>query len=191
MVPHVAYPSNGSTENMNVNGSVTPVAFFVNAPANTYFRVCRCIWRIEDSGTISSDTFGVITALSNGITVELHDGYGTTDDGDKIDDIIPAGHPVQKNSDIAALCYDLNSAPVVGTGTDLVTARWTFVNYSDGYLLGPDRRIRIEIADDLSGIAEFTIAFEGFKDGQEHPGVIVGSTAATSRFRAPNNQGSN
>lgn len=60
---------NGSSSNMSVDGSITPV-YFEYAPASgqtSYLETL--IFQIQDSGTTTFDKFGAITALTNGITI--------------------------------------------------------------------------------------------------------------------------
>ncbi len=60
---------NGSSSDMFVNGSSTPV-YFEYAPASGQTSYLEClIFQLQDSGTTTFDKFGAITALTNGITI--------------------------------------------------------------------------------------------------------------------------
>ena len=62
----------GSTENMNVNGSVTPVNFDFNVPSGQTIYLEGIYFLIQDPGTSDPNDFGSIaTGLTNGLSINI------------------------------------------------------------------------------------------------------------------------
>lgn len=62
---------NSGASSMSVNGATTPV-YFTYAPSSNEISYLECIlFQIHDSGTTTFNKFGAITALTNGITVQI------------------------------------------------------------------------------------------------------------------------
>lgn len=62
--------ASSGTTNMNVNGSVTPQEFFVDASPDYDLRITKIIIVLVD-GSIAYNKFGAIAALANGFTISL------------------------------------------------------------------------------------------------------------------------
>ena len=68
---------NGSSKSMNVNGSVTPVEFSYAPGAGKTEYLESLKFYLSDGGNPSEDLFGAITALTNGVKIEIR-SKGTT-----------------------------------------------------------------------------------------------------------------
>lgn len=138
---------NGSTKNMNVNGSVTPVYYTFAPSAGQIVYLDGLTVGFVDSGTPSLNKFGDLAALTNGVTIQKKVN-GTSYDIANIKD----------NSDLIGIFYNQKGMPSAGAA---------FVNDSDsyfGYLKFPfpitlygdsSDYIRIKINDNLTGITFF------------------------------------
>ena len=69
-VPIREFAMNGSSIDLNVDGSVTPVDFTVEAPSGKIWYIHRVTILIEDIGT-SFARFGGITSLTNGVDFKI------------------------------------------------------------------------------------------------------------------------
>lgn len=68
---------NDTSANMAVNGSVTPQHFYRNAGSNGTI-INRFVVVLDDAGASAQGSFGAISALTNGLTVGVHDGSSFT-----------------------------------------------------------------------------------------------------------------
>lgn len=62
----------GVIDNLNVNGSVTPVIFGAVPPAGKKWRVKRIIGYIEGTTGFSSEMFANLPALANGVVAKIN-----------------------------------------------------------------------------------------------------------------------
>ena len=139
--------------NMNVNGSITPVNFFIKPQANTVLYIARAIFILVDAGSFDSGGWGNNggVPLQNGIDIVLHqNGYDFAID-----------NKLKRHSDVAALCYDVSKYSW-GSGDEWLTARLTFTKFHGFIELKENDYIKIVINDDLTYLKEQHITFEGF-----------------------------
>lgn len=144
----------------NVNGSVTPVLFRINAPTNSTHVIHRLHVVIEDGGSFRTDTYGAITGgLTNGLRV----GYFDSTTGAIVEDITN-GHPVTSNFD-----WSMHAYPVTlqewGGGNSHIVAIWDFAE--DGCSLHlnhlqTNRCFGVEVRDDLTGLVAHEFAVYGY-----------------------------
>lgn len=136
---------NGSTKNMNVNGSVTPVYYTFAPSSGQIVYLDGLTIGLVDPGTPSLDKFGDLSALTNGITIQKKVSGNTYDMA-----------VIKDNSDLIGVFNNQKGLPSAGAA---------FVNDSDsyfGYLKFPfpvtlygdsSDYIRIKINDNLTGIS--------------------------------------
>jgi hypothetical protein len=63
--------------NMNVNGSVTPVTFFispVNLSSDVIWNVTKIIIRVQSAGAMDDSLFGDLAKLTNGVVIRANNG---------------------------------------------------------------------------------------------------------------------
>jgi hypothetical protein len=63
-----------SSEQANVDGSITPVRFWRGPGAGVKWVVTRLVVSIKDTGTFDADKYGNGATLTNGVGVEIWDG---------------------------------------------------------------------------------------------------------------------
>lgn len=145
---------------MNVNGSVTPVPYFI-APAvngDDIYLITRLVVHYEDNGTWSSEKFGSIAGgLTNGIKVAIQNAAGDTD---KV--LLTSLHTVKANSNWSGVCYD-SKIESVGAGNSFLSARWSFFKDTEGagLYLHSDDRLAFIVDDDLSSLVEMSVHVRG------------------------------
>lgn len=146
-------------ENLNQDGSVTPIIAFVspqNLQDGVGFHITRIMISITDETAMDDGIFGGGAALTNGIVVR------TIRDGE-FHNLFNA----KTNGDLAAHAYDLTyaSKPPAGSGHGL---RWrrTFGGQSKGGSVvalssTTNDQIQIVIQDNLTGLVTFTAVAQG------------------------------
>ena len=154
----------GSSD-MLVDGSVTPVDFFVEARQDIDLYITRVSFIVVDQN-MSLNTFGNISALTNGLRLFYTDELGEVDIADSL----------QTNFDIVRLCSGL---PSFGDGTTACIAnnvdfisegiipildlkdtfgfRWG-LEFRNGSL----QRLVLRIRDDITGIDAMNVIIYGF-----------------------------
>lgn len=141
------------TYDMAVDGT-TPVNYDVIA--DQAWQVERINFGYLD-GTCTPGNFGGISALTNGIAIKVLAADGSTVLLDYTD-----GIGIKTNNGWAVLAG--TDLPVDGTAADGgVAVRWTLSKAGAPLRLGGDERIRIIIADDLTGLVSFEAMLHGVK----------------------------
>ena len=148
--------------------------YYVDPPSGSdYARIHRVIGYVRDSTGFEPDTYADTgTALTNGIRFDVLDASGTV-----IDAVMPEGYTVKTNADWSGICYDTKLENYGGQlSSEVLTFRWTFSKYSDGILIGPDRRLAIHFNDDMTDVSEQHFQTQGSIPGAEYPGDNVEPT---------------
>ena len=154
----------GSSD-MLVDGSVTPVDFFVQAPQAIDLYITRLSFIVVDMN-MTLNSFGNIAALTNGLRLFYTDELGEVDIADSL----------QTNFDIVRLCSGL---PSFGDGTAAFIAN-NVVGNSEGIIPvldlkdtfgfrwglqfrnGSTQRLVLRIRDDITGIDAMNVIIYGF-----------------------------
>ena len=148
--------NSGGSATANGNYSVTPDDFFVEVPTNETKLICtRMIVYIEDAGTSKAETYGALTALTNGIEVILSRGVIETDLSD--------GVHVKSNAQWGRLCYDVD-VKNWGNGNEAVVVRWTFSKSGTDLALAPGDKLIIRLSDNLTGLIDHTFLIQGYSE---------------------------
>lgn len=154
--------SNGATTNMNVDGSVTPVEFEYECPDNNVAFLHRNTLHMVDGGIIPT-TFAGVSALANGVEIQIIDSDGTTILLD-----YTKGRTMTTNTDFALLAGpDFPVLAGTGNGDDVMSIRWTLSKAGGPLLLTEGQIFRVTINDDISGITHMHWMMQGavFPDG--------------------------
>ena len=148
------------TDDMKVDGSVTPQIFALSPELTQIGDIVRNILRMEGSETMDSGTFGPLPALENGCVLRIKQANG--DFRNLLN--------FKTNGNYLAHCFDNQFLPNNGQGLRLFSARLTWGGQSkhgvvqrlDGSL-GEGEELQIVIQDDLTGATffRFTIANQG------------------------------
>lgn len=147
----------GSSE-MAVNGASTPVPFFVQSNPEEILHITRLLIYIQGSGVLTADSFGTISALTNGITLTHHRGALTHD--------LTDGTPIKTNGGIRQHCYDASDG-AFGAGDKVWAGRWTFAAAGVPMVLKRGDRLEAIVRDDLSALTTVTYKLDGvFHIGQ-------------------------
>jgi hypothetical protein len=144
---------NGGSNNMAVNGSVTPVTYTYTVPADTRVALNRGFLVMED-GVISflPGAFAAIAALTNGVEIN----------------VTPlGGSPVvlenwKTNREVRDTMFDFDEQwKTAGT----YVGRWSFTKdlNNNGIVLTPGDTFNMVIQDDLSGLDYFSFRLKGIK----------------------------
>ena len=145
-----------SYDNMNVDGSVTPVVFSVKPLINQSGDFYRIIVRMTDNVDMDFETFGGITALTNGVVVRVNEGNGN------YRTIVN----FKSNGDIENFSYDSNYFTNKAGGVRGFSSRMTFngkakhgvVIRLDG---ARDESLEIVVQDDLTGLTSMLWIAQG------------------------------
>ena len=142
---------NGGSREANVDGSVTPVEFSFTAT-----RLCeinRMLIAITDSGTVTSDTYGALSTLTNEVEFE-HVAADMT-----VTQIL--SYPI-RNSDWRGRMYNFDEDSFSGGGSvKSLSGRWTFKAAGAGLWLHSGDSLVIRINDDLTGLTTHRFIIQG------------------------------
>lgn len=146
------FEESGGSEEMAVNGSVTPETFQVVAP-NDGIEAVRINFLIADANIRIYDFFGGIAALTNGITIKAMDG------ATELFDFI-AGRTIKRNAHFTWLA-GVDTPVLDAVGDDVLPVRWTIEKSGESFRLQGGQSIDITISDDLTGLTSFTAMLQG------------------------------
>lgn len=144
-----------SSPSMNVDGSSTPVLFEVGFP---YQWLLSRINLIINDTTMTSIKFGGITALTNGLILQVLD-----ESDNELQDFLD-GQTIQANRDwvpLAGVDVQFNFA----AGVDLLAVRWTVARAGAPMLIPANGVVRITVQDDLEAIDFFEVMAQGVRPG--------------------------
>ena len=144
--------TNGGSDELNVDGSVTPVDFTSEPPTNKNMIVYRLLLVMEDN-SMSWPKFAGRTALTNGVVIYV------TEDGVERNIVTD---PIKTNRDFVWNCYDVE---IDAATTAILRLRWTFSRAGTVLVLKDSfsDNFRIEINDDLSGVSYFKATIQGYE----------------------------
>ena len=142
------------TTSMNVDGSSTPVKFFIQPPATDRYILKRMDVEVIDSSFNDALKYGALT-LTTGMRIYVENDGGIIKE-------YTIGFNIKRNFDWALLAgvdVPILSAPV----TDALLVRWTFANgCSDIELDGSkNERLVVEVNDLMTGLDEQLIQVQG------------------------------
>jgi len=143
--------------NMNVNGSVTPVIFGIRNPTTadipSSVDITRLMFKCLTTTAIDLSMFGNIAAgITRGIVIRRVDG--------SYQNVFNA----KTNADLKNIMYDFDIEVTSGSQQDGFTGRLTFAGQNKmGAVIriGPNEDLQIVIQDDLTTLTSFTVIAEG------------------------------
>lgn len=143
---------NGSSPDLNVDGSVTPVNFDIVANSGKKYIIKRIIITMIDE-SINFDKFAGISALTNGIDLKTKEG-GLAERS--------LGDSIQTNADFykGGLSVLLESST-----TDILTLVFEFNSVDTSLILTDSASdyFRITVNDDLTSINTFVVRAQGYE----------------------------
>ena len=140
---------------MNVNGSVTPVDFYIAPPSNETWYISRWMLQLIDGKGFEITGFGSIgSPLTNGLDAVFEsDGVQTS----------LLDHTIKSNSDISAIAFDAR-LDTYGNSSDALHARWSL--YKTGQMLrlrgSLNEKLIIKIQDNLTSLERLHIHAQGY-----------------------------
>lgn len=140
---------NGSKE-QNVDGSTTPVVFSTSVvPVGKELLVSRMMLYMEDSTAFSSESFGGLSALTNGWEVRFND-YTIENAKD--------------NKTLVCYMFDLTGNTLFGKENQTMMGRWSFTKFTDGaegISIHSGCTFSTVVNDDLTGLDYFNVMIQG------------------------------
>lgn len=145
----------GTASNTDITGAAD--VHWTAPPADETWEIARIIINLRDAGTVNADTFGGISALTNGCLVQVLTGVNSVEKVDLLD-----GLTLKNNGDFARHCYDLNISSAT-SGDKAVTVRWTFSKSGAPVTLrgGTKDKLVFTTQDTTTGLSEFTVMAQG------------------------------
>jgi hypothetical protein len=149
--------NSAGSEDANVNGSVTPVEFFVRPPPEEIWRIARMLVFVEDTKIIAAQ-YGNAGLLTNGVKLYIANDQYT------LNDLLDGG-TVNSNAEWAEYCFDAE-AKIWGSGNEFLTVRWTFTKAGVPLRLEGSKRERLAvlIQDDLTGLDTQEFIVQGYRE---------------------------
>ena len=144
------------TRNQNVDGSTTPIDFYIKPGAGEVLRIARLITSIRDSGTFDSGGWGNNggNPLNNGIELFVKQNGVENNFTEE---------PIRSHYDLATTSYDL-AHNNWGSGDEFAVSRFTFTKSGQPIRLIGDNGdwIRLRIADNLSYLVDQRVDAQGY-----------------------------
>jgi hypothetical protein len=144
------YLMNGAIQNMNVDGSVTPVDFIYEVGGDQTELFNRLIFSLVDGLTeFSSGNFGALSALTSGVEMII-----------EVAGVEYIQEIWQTNMDISETCYDFTNPYKDGA----YVGRWTFSRDTNSPVFLPaGSKFIARVNDDLTGLDLFQMRLKGEK----------------------------
>lgn len=137
---------------MNVNGAITPVRFFLRTLVGHVALLYRQIVHLTDTGSIDSGGFGNGMSLTNGIEI----GRWSFTANDWLGPRLTEQLPITTNTLWAGYGFDLDHNKW-GLGDESLTSRFSFFKDGGPILIGDNCGWAVEINDDLTSLSSFHI----------------------------------
>jgi len=141
----------------------TPQAFRISAPSGGLYMIERMIVHIRDAQALSADNYGNLAELTTGVSVKVYNG--DTEDVDLTD-----GEPIKNHADWDGQCYDGKTTDF-GSGNNFYTVRWTFSKAGQPLYLHGDWNLRVELADNLTGLIKHQFRVQGVYSRSTSPAL--------------------
>lgn len=145
-----------STQNLNVNGSVTPQVFSVQPVDAQKGDIVSVSFSIEDNANMDFETFGALPALTNGcvLRIKKSDGYYRNI------------YNFKTNQDLTVASYLHEFFENNGGGVRGFTSRMIFGGQDQhGVVIRLDaalgEELQMVVQDDLTGLLKFTVLAQG------------------------------
>ena len=145
---------NSSNDNMNIDGSITPVEFSISPPTGEVWRIASWSLYIQDSGTFDADKWGNGITLTNGLMPVMNIN-GT--DYNLLD------FSIKSSGDLSSICDGLQHL-TFGVGDEIITAEWDFTKNGQYVRLTENDSLKLVVNDDLTGLVRQHTTIKGYKE---------------------------
>ena len=153
---HLTLNGDGSTIDMAVDGT-TPKKFRYVCPADKVALITRVLMHLHDIDIQYEYFAGLGVALTNGLTIKIHDADDTV-----LKDFTN-DHPFKHTAQFSMLAGPdipiLSSA--VGNDPDVLAMRWTLAKSGFSPLLTAGQYFEVVVQDDLQGLSHFEWIIHG------------------------------
>lgn len=142
------YLTHDGSEELNLNGSSTPVELIYIAP-EPYIILGRLVIYIASQNPMNEEGFGDRAALENGVLIEAN--------GIELDNW-------KTSIDIITSVYETKQTNVTGIAGRNFQGCWDFhqaIGEASGLFLPGGKTFKISIRDDLSGLEHFRLRLQG------------------------------
>lgn len=142
------------TTDMSIDGSITPVDFYIQPPIGEKWYVSRWILYLQDEKGFDVTKWGSNGTLTNGVKLFIErDGVETQ-----------TGGAFTTNGDVAAATYDM-ALHTFGSADDIIVARLAFTEMGACVELNgtTNDKLIVRISDNLSSVSKQTVQAQGFK----------------------------
>lgn len=142
----------------NVNGSITPVLFSIQPPADEKYTLRRLTLHAIDGNWNNALQYGALGGpLTNGIKIYVRDGSGIIKN-------YTSNITIKRTHDWALLA-GVDSVNIGAAGADPFLVRWTFDKGASDIVLdgSNNERFVVEIQDNLTGLDDQLTMVQGFK----------------------------
>lgn len=132
------YLLNGTSNDMGIDGSSTPVSFNYTVPSGKKLLIGRILLYSEAATAFDSVKFLNLTALTNGISIRVN-GKEITNWKDNID--------------MVTTMYDMEEGAAFGKATKVLRGRWSLWKAAkniNGIILTSGQKFEVVVQDDLS-----------------------------------------
>jgi hypothetical protein len=147
--------TDGSSENMAVDGSVTPVIFHIQPPEGEVWRIDGWIIYVEDGGSFDAQKWGNNITITNGFMPRLKRG------NNEAVDLLSFG--LKSSGDLASISDEFKHLDF-GSGNQFVIAKWDFIKTGQYLRLTSDDRLEIVVRDDLTNLVSQFSHIQGYKE---------------------------
>ena len=151
----------GTDANSSGTWSVTVQPDYLGYRATGNLVLSRMLVHLEDTTGFQSVDYGNMSALTNGVVVEIVDA------DDTVIDTLTDRLPVKNNANWGAHCYDVR-VDSWGSGNEMLAVRWTFASSGTPILLKRGEAIRVFLNDDMSGLISHLFTIQGYQLGGHH-----------------------
>ena len=148
--------TNGSNDNMAVDGSDTSVEFEIAPPSDEIWRVASWTLYIEDQKGFNITSYGANGALTNGMLIQGTFGGVTSN---------MLSYPIKTNGNIAATTNDVKLF-TFGNDNDVLTAKWDFTSSGQFVRLDGSQgdKLTVVVRDDMTFLSKQHILANGYKE---------------------------
>ena len=165
LVQFLSTEGNGSGSTSINTDLASGESYFINTIRDTvgtgfqvaHLAIVRLMFMVRDAGAFGAGEFGNTTALSNGVNIVYTEASGEQTN------LTPL--PIKNNAGFGAYAYDVNRP--TGTTDQVLLSRWTFSKFmgsNAGLVLKPGDKLSADVADDFSGLLDFTICAQGYAE---------------------------
>lgn len=142
------------SDDMNVDGSITPVRFSITPPPGNVYRIAKFMMYIQDTGTFDTGFWGNNITMVNGIQ------FITTRGG--VDREV-LKHPIRTSGDLAELTFNVRHENF-GSGDEFLVSEWKIAELGQFFRLDGDNNdsFSVTINDDLTNLNHQQVMAQGY-----------------------------